>query len=143
MIVSTEQPRSPIGPIAISKLSSDIKYLPTVLTFDFGLYVIERLPERQPAIEALQFESHPKYAALQQLIEGILRLQLSLTLSGRDEQIVERLEPHLTRRFVKVADQLLRPRPVKMLFRPGVGIRYGDNNLQGFEVVKRCLHWLR
>ena len=25
----------------------------------------------------------------------------------------------------------------------GVGIRYGDNNLQGFEVVKRCLHWLR
>ena len=24
-----------------------------------------------------------------------------------------------------------------------VGIRYGDNNLQGFEVVKRCLHWLR
>ena len=25
----------------------------------------------------------------------------------------------------------------------GVGIRYGDSNLQGFEVVKRCLHWLR
>ena len=24
-----------------------------------------------------------------------------------------------------------------------VGIRHGDNNLQGFEVVKRCLHWLR
>ena len=24
-----------------------------------------------------------------------------------------------------------------------VGIRYGDSNLQGFEVVKRCLHWLR
>ena len=27
--------------------------------------------------------------------------------------------------------------------RQGVGIRYGDSNLQGFEVVKRCLHWLR
>ena len=25
----------------------------------------------------------------------------------------------------------------------GVWIRHGDNNLQGFEVVKRCLHWLR
>ena len=24
-----------------------------------------------------------------------------------------------------------------------VGIRHEDNNLQGFEVVKRCLHWLR
>ena len=24
-----------------------------------------------------------------------------------------------------------------------VWIRHGDNNLQGFEVVKRCLHWLR
>ena len=24
-----------------------------------------------------------------------------------------------------------------------VGIRHGDNNLQGCEVVKRCLHWLR
>ena len=24
-----------------------------------------------------------------------------------------------------------------------VGIRHGDNNLQGFEVVQRCLHWLR
>ena len=24
-----------------------------------------------------------------------------------------------------------------------VGIRHGDNNLQGFEVVKRYLHWLR
>ena len=29
------------------------------------------------------------------------------------------------------------------LLRDGVGIRHGDNNLQGFEVVKRCLHWLR
>ena len=26
---------------------------------------------------------------------------------------------------------------------PRVGIRHGDNNLQGFEVVQRCLHWLR
>ena len=29
------------------------------------------------------------------------------------------------------------------LFLKRVGIRHGDNNLQGFEVVKRCLHWLR
>jgi len=38
MIVSTEQTRSPISPITISKLSGDIEDLPAVLTFDFRFY---------------------------------------------------------------------------------------------------------
>ena len=35
------------------------------------------------------------------------------------------------------------PEQAKGLQVDRVGIRHGDNNLQGFEVVKRCLHWLR
>ena len=34
-------------------------------------------------------------------------------------------------------------RSALMALSGGVGISHGDNNLQGFEVVKRCLHWLR
>ena len=38
------------------------------------------------------------------------------------------------------------PDPFTPVGSKGIGwvwIRHGDNNLQGFEVVKRCLHWLR
>ena len=47
----------------------------------------------------------------------------------------------LTNREVEALDE----RRVQGLgiLRRRVGIRHGDNNLQGFEVVKRCLHWLR
>ena len=50
-------------------------------------------------------------------------------------------------RLVEINHQLNDPRGLSdadaMALTRGVGIRHGDNNLQGFEVVQRCLHWLR
>ena len=59
--------------------------------------------------------------------------------------VMDAIDQHLEETGVKMTMRWdATRRSARFYIAPGrVGIRYGDNNLQGFEVVKRCLHWLR